>query len=59
MEVTGQYTKTNYRVKSKPKLLDQMRSAIRTRHYSIRAEEAYIGWVSGKGVRSPADRISV
>ena len=28
-----------------PKLLDRMRSAIRVRHYSIRTEEAYLGWV--------------
>ncbi len=30
---------------SAPKLLDQLRDAIRTRHYSIRTEEAYIDWV--------------
>ena len=28
-----------------PKLLDQVRTALRTRHYSIRTEEAYIGWI--------------
>jgi integron integrase len=28
-----------------PKLLDRIRSEIRVRHYSIRTEEAYIGWV--------------
>ena len=28
-----------------PKLLDRMRSEIRVRHYSIRTEEAYLGWV--------------
>ena len=27
------------------KLLDQVRQAIRTRHYSYRTEEAYIGWI--------------
>ncbi len=27
-----------------PKLLDRMRCAIRVRHYSIRTEEAYLGW---------------
>jgi integron integrase len=26
-------------------LLDQVREAIRTRHYSLRTEEAYIGWI--------------
>jgi integron integrase len=29
----------------KPKLLDQVREAIRMRHYSVRTEEAYIGWI--------------
>lgn len=27
----------------KPKLLDQVREAIRTRHYSVKTEEAYVG----------------
>ena len=30
---------------SKPKLLDQVRDAIRLRHYSIRTEEVYINWI--------------
>jgi len=29
----------------KPKLLDQVRNAIRTRHYSLRTEQAYVAWV--------------
>lgn len=29
----------------KPRLLDQVREAIRTRHYSYRTEEAYVGWI--------------
>jgi hypothetical protein len=29
----------------KRKLLDQVRDAIRVRHYSIRTEEAYVGWI--------------
>jgi len=29
----------------KPKLLDQVREAIRARHYSFRTEEAYAGWI--------------
>jgi len=29
----------------KPKLLDQVRSEIRKRHYSPRTEEAYISWI--------------
>jgi integrase-like protein len=28
-----------------PKLLEQVGEAIRTRHYSLRAEEAYVGWI--------------
>ena len=28
----------------KPKLLDQMREMLRTRHYSIRTEQAYVNW---------------
>jgi hypothetical protein len=30
-------------VSPKPKLLDQIRDALRTRHYSYRTEEAYAG----------------
>src|SRR5258706_2069676 len=30
---------------AKPRLLDQVRLAIRTRHYSRRTEEAYLGWI--------------
>lgn len=29
----------------KKKLLDRVRDAIRTRHYSIRTEEAYVSWI--------------
>jgi integron integrase len=29
----------------KPKLLDRVRQAIRTRHYSHKTEEAYVGWI--------------
>lgn len=30
---------------AKPKLLDQVRLAIRVRHYSRRTEDTYVGWV--------------
>jgi hypothetical protein len=30
---------------SKPRLLDQLRDAIRVRHYSRSTEKAYVGWV--------------
>ena len=29
----------------KPKLLEQVRQTIRTRHYSVRNEKAYIHWI--------------
>lgn len=29
----------------KPRLLDQVRTSIRTRHYSPRTERAYVGWI--------------
>jgi integron integrase len=28
-----------------PKLLDRVRQALRVRHYSLRTEEAYVGWI--------------
>jgi integron integrase len=44
---------------AKPKLLDQVREAIRTRHYSYRTEEAYVGWIRRfilfHGKRHPAE----
>ena len=30
---------------AKPKFLDQVRTILRTRHYSLRTEEAYVGWI--------------
>ena len=30
---------------SKPKLLNQVRQLMRLRHYSLRTEEAYVGWI--------------
>ena len=32
-------------VQQKPKLLDRVREAIRTRHYSRRTEDAYLHWI--------------
>lgn len=43
----------------KPKLLDRVRLAIRTRHYSQRTEQAYVNWVKRfvlfHGKRHPAE----
>jgi len=45
--------------KQKPKLLDQVRQAIHTRHYSPRTEESYVGWIKRfiffHGKRHPAE----
>ncbi len=30
---------------NKPRLLDQVRDSLRLRHYSLRTEQAYIGWI--------------
>ena len=35
----------NLTTDKKPKLLDQVREAIHTKHYSIKTEEAYIHWI--------------
>ena len=41
------------------KLLDQVRDAIRTRHYSIRTEDAYVSWIKRfilyHGKKHPSD----
>lgn len=43
----------------RPKLLDRVREAIRSRHYSRRTEEAYIGWIKRyiffRGKRHPME----
>ena len=38
-------TNTNAAAAAAPRLLDQVRAKIRLRHYSLRTEEAYTGWV--------------
>src|SRR5574343_471239 len=42
-----------------PRLLDELRSAIRIRHYSIRTEQAYVHWVAAfirfHAMRHPRD----
>lgn len=46
-------------VSAKPRLLDQMREIIRVKHYSIRTEKTYLGWVRQfirwSGMRHPSD----
>ena len=42
-----------------PRLLDQVRDTIRTKHYSFRTEKAYVGWIRRfivfSGTRHPAE----
>ena len=42
-----------------PRLLDRVRTALRTRHYSARTEAAYVGWIRRfilfHGKRHPAE----
>lgn len=38
-------TSTESPIRPAPKLLDQVRDAIRTRHHSIRTEDAYVNWI--------------
>jgi integron integrase len=44
---------------AKPKLLDQVRAELRIRHYSLRTEEAYTGWIRDyiryHGIRHPRE----
>jgi hypothetical protein len=42
---------------AKPRLLDRVRGALRTRHYSRRTEEIYVAWFRRYIHRSPADRM--
>lgn len=42
-----------------PTLLEQVRTALRTRHYSLRTEETYLSWIKRfilfQGTRHPRD----
>jgi integron integrase len=48
-----------YATAAKPRLLDQVRAAIRTRHYSYRTEQTYVSWIRRfihyHGKRHPAE----
>ena len=52
-------THRSRRMANAPKLLDQVKNAVRLRHYSIRTEEAYVRWVRRyvrfHGTRHPAE----
>jgi site-specific recombinase XerD len=42
---------------SQPRLLDLVRQAMRCKHYSLRTEEAYVGWIK-RYIRFPAEDLS-
>ncbi len=58
-EVYVMSTGTQLSVQQRPKLLDRVRAAIRSRHYSRRTEEAYVHWIKRfifyHGMRHPAE----
>lgn len=69
-DLNGRVKRHNPTEKQAPKLLDQVRDRIRVKHYSLRTEDAYLGWIKrfilfhnkrhthrgGHGVLSPLDR---
>jgi integron integrase len=52
-------THTAVQADAKPRLLDQVRLAVRVRHFSLRTEEAYVAWIRRfihfHGTRHPAE----
>jgi hypothetical protein len=44
-EMAGVSSQQGRQEASKPKLLDQVRHAIRARHYSKRTEESHVDWI--------------
>ncbi|WP_305805343.1 integron integrase [Stenotrophomonas sp. YIM B06876] len=51
--------RTGVTAQNRPRLLDQVRQQIRVRHYSIRTEQAYLGWIRrfilANGKRHPSE----
>jgi len=45
IEGTMSHPRTKTPLPVQPKLLDQVRARIRTKHYSRRTEEAYLHWI--------------
>ena len=43
--VNGSHKTEHSTGKSSPRLLDQVRDALRLRHYSLRTEQSYLGWI--------------
>lgn len=57
--VSGRGTPSRQGSEPAPRLLDQVRAACRVRHYSLRTERAYVGWIRrfilANGKRHPRD----
>eukprot|EP01034_Spumella_vulgaris_P046469 gene46469-57943_t len=43
--MTEDGTSAGFSIRPAPKLPDQVRDAVRVRHYSIRTEDAYVNWI--------------
>lgn len=43
-DLTGIY-KGTASMEQEPRLLDRVRASIRTKHYSIRTDQAYVDWI--------------
>ena len=46
MGIQRRYVNGNHQQKKPKKLLDRAKEILRRKHYSIRTEEAYIGWMA-------------
>lgn len=59
MDFAGRSGGVTGRARPVPRLLDEVRSRLRVRHYSLRTEQAYIGWIRrfihANGKRHPRD----
>lgn len=45
MDFAGRSTRVTRGPRSRPRLLEQVRGRLRLKHYSLRTEQAYVGWI--------------
>lgn len=59
MDFAGRSGGVTGRARPTPRLLDEVRARLRVRHYSLRTEQAYVGWIRrfivANGKRHPRD----
>ncbi|HKZ09691.1 MAG TPA: integron integrase [Rhodanobacteraceae bacterium] len=59
MDFAGQDTRVTRSRRQSPRLLEQVRDRLRVKHYSLRTEQAYVGWIRryilANGRRHPRD----